>query len=82
MSLRDNQVDGPTLWRFPLKFYGATDDVLLFAYETIGENEVGISGVRLIQGPQKTFHLLVDDWLNQEPAGCDAGSGVGVISSV
>lgn len=68
-------------WRFLLRCYDATPHAPLFVYQTIGENAVGMSGIRLILGGDSKVHAVIDHWLNQDPPGCESGTGVGVIRS-
>jgi CubicO group peptidase (beta-lactamase class C family) len=70
---------GEPYWRFPLRCHDASS--LTFVYETRGENAIGVSAIRLHRGADGRIERLHDHWLNQEPAGSDTGSGVGVINA-
>ena len=62
-------------WRFPLQCFDAKAST--FVYATTGENQVGLSAIRLVwQG--NLVVRIVDNWLNG--AGPDQpGTGLGVI---
>jgi CubicO group peptidase (beta-lactamase class C family) len=71
---------GGTVWSFPLRLIADWPSHLTFIYDTKGENAVGPSSVRLLRRDGK-FPVLIDQWLNQAPAGTNLGTGVGMIQS-
>jgi CubicO group peptidase (beta-lactamase class C family) len=66
-------VDGSPCWSFPLRAY----DGSALLYETTGENEVGLSRVRLVLEDGEVVRI-VDDWLSGASIE-DPGTGLGVI---
>lgn len=66
---------GDAFWRFPLECFDAKTST--FVYATTGENEVGLSAIRL-EWQGNLVVRIVDDWLNGD--GPDKpGTGLGVI---
>jgi CubicO group peptidase (beta-lactamase class C family) len=67
-----NDGKGHHAWRFPLHCIVDSPSSSTFIYETKGENEVGLSAIKLTwQG--NTIASIEDDWLNSQ------GKGLGVI---
>lgn len=66
---------GDASWRFSLTGFDTSTST--FVYETTGENEVGLSAIRLVWNGDRVVQV-VDDWLNG--GGPDErGTGLGVI---
>jgi CubicO group peptidase (beta-lactamase class C family) len=69
--------EGDAFWRFSLQCVDPTTST--FVYETAGENEAGLSAIRLVWDGNRIVQI-VDDWLNGTGPGDDEpGTGLGVI---
>ena len=67
---------GGPFWRFRLECFDAGSSK--FVYATTGENEVGLSAIRLVWKDGVVIGI-VDDWLNGTASPGEPGTGLGEI---